>query len=64
MQKKNQFYKTVSHAPNSITRDQETVLHDHSDIDVNVKSTKCSKRLWILKKKREIINTMQHENLM
>lgn len=64
MQKKNQFYKTVSSAPNSITRDQETILHDDNDIDVNIKSTKCSNQLLILKIKRDIINTMQDENLM
>ena len=40
MQKKNQFYKTVSHALNSITRDQETILHDHNDTDVKHKKCK------------------------
>ena len=37
MQRKNQFYKTVSYALNSITHDQETILHDHNDTDVKHK---------------------------
>lgn len=42
MQKKNQFYKTVSHALNSVARDQETIdiIHVHNDIDVNHKKRK------------------------